>query len=416
MLGLSSRSALNFHFSSANLFRAFRHRNYRLYWYGFSLSLIGTWMQTLAMGWLVWRMTRSPFWLGVVGAMPQLPSLLFGSIGGAMVDRTVKRRLLIITQTGMAVSALALGILTISGTVRLTDIIVIAAISGVFAAIDAPARLAFVTDLVGKEDLGNAVALNSTMFNAARLIGPAIAGLLVPIIGEGGCFLVNAFSFLFLINGLVRMRDLPDPAPAGKEPLLQQLREAYRFVRESPIHSALILNVIVFAGLGFSYTTLMPVFADQILEQGVRGLGALMGATGIGAFAGGIWQAAQPRDAKRGYMVIWGAFGLTIGLLLFAVSRNFVFSLMILPLVGFSSISMLASTNTLLQVLSPDHLRGRVLGFYTTAFLGVIPIGSFLVGLCAEQTSAPLTLALTSLICIVVAAASLMRNERLKAV
>ena len=398
------------------LFRAFRHRNYRLYWYGFSLSLIGTWMQTLAMGWLVWRMTRSPFWLGVVGAMPQLPSLLFGSIGGAMVDRTVKRRLLIITQTGMAVSALALGILTISGTVRLTDIIVIAAISGVFAAIDAPARLAFVTDLVGKEDLGNAVALNSTMFNAARLIGPAIAGLLVPIIGEGGCFLVNAFSFLFLINGLVRMRDLPDPAPAGKEPLLQQLREAYRFVRESPIHSALILNVIVFAGLGFSYTTLMPVFADQILEQGVRGLGALMGATGIGAFAGGIWQAAQPRDAKRGYMVIWGAFGLTIGLLLFAVSRNFVFSLMILPLVGFSSISMLASTNTLLQVLSPDHLRGRVLGFYTTAFLGVIPIGSFLVGLCAEQTSAPLTLALTSLICIVVAAASLMRNERLKAV
>ena len=238
----------------------------------------------------------------------------------------------------------------------------------------------------------------------------------MPIIGEGGCFLVNAFSFLFLINGLVRMRDLPDPAPAGKEPLLQQLREAYRFVRESPIHSALILNVIVFAGLGFSYTTLMPVFADQILEQGVRGLGALMGATGIGAFAGGIWQAAQPRDAKRGYMVIWGAFGLTIGLLLFAVSRNFVFSLMILPLVGFSSISMLASTNTLLQVLSPDHLRGRVLGFYTTAFLGVIPIGSFLVGLCAEQTSAPLTLALTSLICIVVAAASLMRNERLKAV
>ncbi len=403
-------------FSFKTLFAAFRHRNYRLYWGGFSLSLIGTWMQTLAMGWLVWRMTGSPFWLGVVGAMPQLPSLLLGSIGGAIVDRTVKRRLLIVTQTGMALCALVLGIITLMGVARLSDIIVIAVISGVFAAVDAPARLAFVTDVVGKEDLGNAVALNSTMFNAARLVGPAIAGFLVPVIGESGCFLINAVSYLALIIGLLMMRNLPKPAPASDEPLLLQLREAYRFVKASPIHSALILNVIVFAGLGFSYTTLMPVFADQILERGVRGLGALMGAVGIGALVGGIWQAAQPRDAKRGYMVILGAFGLTIGLLLFALSRNYVLSLAVLPIVGFSGIAMLASTNTLLQTLSPDHLRGRVLGFYTTAFLGIIPIGSFIVGILAEHTSAALTLALMSVICFVVAVATLLNNQRLKAV
>ena len=403
-------------FNTQALLAAFQHRNYRLYWAGFSLSLIGTWMQTLAMGWMVWRMTGSPFWLGVIGAMPQLPSLLLGSIGGAIVDRTVKRRLLIITQSGMAVCALVLGIITYMGVVRLSDIIIIAVVSGVFAAIDAPARLAFVTDLVGKEDLGNAVALNATMFNAARLIGPAIAGFLVPVIGEGGCFLVNAVSYLALIYGLVRMRNLPKPAPAGTEPLLLQLREAYRFVKASPIHSALILNVIFFAGLAFSYTTLMPVFADKILEHGVRGLGALMGAVGIGAFIGGVWQAAQPRDAKRGYMVIIGAFGLTIGLLIFSLSKSFIFSLAILPLVGISGIAMLASTNTLLQTLSPDHLRGRVLGFYTTAFLGIIPIGSFLIGSFAEQTSAPLTQALASVICLVVASVTLLRNDRLKAV
>jgi MFS family permease len=401
---------------SSDLFRAFRHRNYRLYWAGFSLSLIGTWMQTLAMGWLVWRLTKSPFWLGVVGAMPQLPSLIFGSIGGALVDRTVKRRVLYITQTGMAISALVLGVLTVMDVVRLTDIVIIAAISGVFAAVDAPARLAFVTDLVGKEDIGNAVALNASMFNAARLVGPAIAGLLVPVIGEGGCFLVNAISFVALIIGLSRMKNLPPPIPANREPLLSQLREAYNFVIASPVIRDLMLNVIFFAGFGLAYTTLMPVFADEILDSGVRGLGALMGATGIGAFVGGVLQAALPRGARRGRVVIYGAFGLALSLLLFAFSRSFILSLFILPFVGFSSISMLASTNTLLQSLSPDHLRGRVLGFYTTAFLGILPVGSFLLGVVASQTSAPLALIIATLICLGVALATLLRNERLRAV
>lgn len=373
-------------------------------------------MQTLAIGWLVWRLTRSPFWLGVVGAMPQLPSLLLGTIGGVMVDRTVKRRLLYITQAGMAISAIVLGVLTLMDVVRLTDVIIIAAISGVFAAIDAPARLTFVAELVGKEDIGNAVALNATMFNAARLIGPAIAGVLVPIIGEGGCFLINGVSFIALIIGLSRMRDLRQPLPAAKEPLFRQLHEAYQFVLASPVIRHLLLNVIVFAGFGLSYTTLMPVFADQILESGVRGLGALMGATGIGAFIGGILQAAIPRGAKRGRIVIYGAFGITFSLLLFALSRNFILSLLILPVLGFSTISMLASTNTLLQSLSPDHLRGRVLGFYTTAFLGVLPIGSFLLGSLASQTSAPFAIMAASLICLTVAILTLLRNERLRAV
>lgn len=373
-------------------------------------------MQTLAQGWLVWRLTESTLWLGIVGAMPQIPSLLLGSIGGVLVDRTHKRGLLLVTQTGLAISALALAIPTLLNIVRVEHILIVAAVSGLFMAVDAPARLSFVTELVGKEDLDNAIALNSTTFNAARLVGPAIAGLIVPIIGEGGCFLINAASFLALILGLLMMRDLPKPTPNNRESIRKQWHEAFVFVRGSAVHSALILNVMVFSALGFSYAVLMPAFADKILHAGVRGMGMLMGATGIGALIGGVWQASLPRGTKRGKIVIMGSVGLGVSLVLFAFSEIFVLSMFILALTGFFSISMLASTNTLLQSLSPDHLRGRVLGFYTASFMGLMPIGSFLTGWLASLLGAQWALAIGGLLCIIVAWLTMMQNARVKAV
>ncbi|MBU0509295.1 MFS transporter [bacterium] len=395
------------------IFRAFALRNYRIYWTGFSLSLIGTWMQHLAQGWLVWELTRSAFWLGIVGAMPQLPSLLLGSIGGVIVDRTVKRTLLIVTQTGLALSALALAVVTLTGIVQVEHVVIIAAFTGIFTAVDTPARLSFVTEIVGKDNVGNAIALNSTTFNAARLIGPSIAGLLIPIIGVGGCFLMNAISFIAMIVALALMRDLPPPVYDRGSSVVAQWQEAFRYVRRTRIPRALIVNVVVFAAFAFPYVILMPLYADEILESGVRGLGALMAAIGVGALAGGIWQATLPANFRRGRIVIFGAYGLCVGILLFSLSKSFILSLLILPMVGASAISMLASTNTLLQTLSPDHLRGRVLGFYTTGFLGFLPIGSLIMGSIAAEVGAPITLAGGSLICLIVALLTLGRNKRL---
>jgi len=398
------------------IFRTFAVRNYRIYWTGFTISLVGSWMQTLAQSWLVWDLTRSAFWLGMVGALSQLPSLILGSIGGVLVDRTVKRRLLIITQSGLALSALALAVVTLSGVVRVEHVVVIAAITGIFTAMDTPARLSFVSEIVGKEYLGNAIALNSTTFNAARLVGPSIAGLLIPIIGTGGCFLVNSLSFLAMIFALMMMRDLPAPVFDTSTSVVAQWREAFRYVMRARVPRALILNVIVFSAFGYSYVVLMPVFADVILESGVRGMGAMMGAVGVGALAGGIWQAALSSKARRGRVVIFGAFTLCVALLLFSFSRSLWLSILILPLVGLASISMLASTNTLLQTLAPDHLRGRVLGFYTTAFMGIMPIGSMIVGAVAAEYGAPHTIAAGAVVCLIVASLTLTRNKRLMVV
>lgn len=373
-------------------------------------------MQQLAQSWLVWRLTESTLWLGIIGAMPQLPSLLLGSIGGVFVDRTHKRKVLFVTQTGLALSALALAYLTMTDQVTPMHILVISAIAGTFMAVDAPARLSFVSDLVGDEDIGNAVALNSSTFNATRLVGPAIAGILVPLVGEGLCFLINALTFGALIIGLSMMRNLPGPSADSREPVFKQLRDAYCFVRRAPVHRVLIRNVIIFAMFGFSYMTLMPAFADAILHVGVRGLGWMMGAIGVGALIGGVWQAAMRKGTKRGPIAMLGMTGLGCGLLIFSFSPWFPLSILALGISGFSGISMLASTNTLLQTLTPDHLRGRVLGFYTSAFLGFSPFGSFAIGAIAEHIGSPLTLSISGALCVIVALYTIFHYHRLRVV
>ena len=373
-------------------------------------------MQNLAQGWLVWRMTNSPFWLGVVSAVSQLPSLLFGSIGGVIVDRHTRRKVLFITQSGLALTAGALAVATYSGHIQVWQIVLIAGISGIFASIDAPARLSFIQDLVGKEDIGNAVALNSTTFNAARLIGPSIAGFLVPIIGEAGCFAFNSASFVALIISLFFMSNLPPPMNRKHRSVGHEWREAFHYLRTTPVPRTLILNTIMFGGFGFSYTAMMPQYADKFLGVGVRGLGMLMGTVGTGALLGGLWQATLPSGSKRGWLVMYGAIGLSCSLFVFSLSRTLILSLPFLLLMGFSSISMLASTNTLLQTIAPDHLRGRVMGFYTTCFLGVAPIGFFVVGSVASKIGTQYALASIALLCLVFALFTIVPNRDIRKV
>ncbi|MBL0061758.1 MAG: MFS transporter [bacterium] len=397
-------------------FSAFRHRNYRLFWSGFALSIVGTWMQTLAQGWLVWRLTESAMWLGIIGAMSQLPSLLIGSIGGVLVDRTPKKFVLYITQTGLAICALTLAVLTYTETVNEWHILILATLSGFFMAVDAPARLAFVGDLVGKEDIGNAVALNSSTFNGARLVGPSIAGIIVPIFGEGVCFLLNALSYLSLIVTLSLMRNLPPPTGNPREPVLKQLRDAYNFIVHAPVQRVLIRNVIFLTIFGFSYTTLLPMFADVVLGKGASGLGVLMSAGGIGALLGGLWQASMDKESKRGWVVMMGMAGLGLGLLIFSLSKQFEISIIAMAMAGFSGISMLASTNTLLQQLTPDHLRGRVLGFYTSSFLGFGPFGAVMLGVLAHSFGPRVALAFAGGVCLIVASYTIVHYRRLRAV
>lgn len=397
-------------------FRAFTHKNYKLFWTGHAISLIGTWMQTLAQGWLVWRLTHSPFWLGVASAMSQLPSLLLGSVGGVIVDRTRKRRVLFVTQSGLAITALTLAILTYLNIIRVEIVVLLAAISGVFAAIDAPARLSFVQDLVGKEDVGNAVAINSTTFNAARLVGPSIAGILVPYIGEAGCFFLNSLSYAALLFTLSLMKNLPKPVPNHSNSFHQQWLEAFHYVKNSQLHRLILLNTAAFGSFAFAYTVLAPAFAGQVLDIGVQGLGLLMGTVGAGALTGGLTLASFPREKPRGKLIQQAGFTLSVVVFIFSISKIVPISFVMLFLIGFSGIFLLASSNTVLQIHTPDHLRGRVLGLYTTCFLGVSPIGHFLVGSIAEQIGPQAALAFVSGLCFVIAIFTLGRNQALRKV
>ncbi len=385
------------------MFRALRHRNFRLFWFGQLVSLIGTWMQILAVGWLVWRLTHSAFWLGVAGAMPFMPSLFLSSIGGVLVDRYDKRRLLIISQSGMAFLSAVLGILTVSGIIQLYQIITLAVLIGLMMAMDTPARLAFIREMVGKDDMDNAIALNSTVFNSARIVGPPIAGLLVPLVGEGGCFLINAFTFSGVIVSLLLMRGLDQIRILNPEPILTQLAQAFSFMRRHDVIRPLMTSLAFYGLFGFTMVVLMPIFADRVLGVGVKGLGMLMGAMGIGALASSLMVATFSHDSRRGRMVFGGAIGVALGFLGFSLSRTFSLSLALLVLAGFGMFLMLNSLVILIQKQTPHELLGRVMGLYATGFIGLVPIGNILAGVLASGIGAPATMLIGSVICLGVA-------------
>ena len=386
------------------MFRALRSRNYQLYFSGQLVSLVGTWLAHVAMSWLVYRLTGSKLLLGLVAFMGQIPSFALGPFTGVLIDRWDLRRTIIATQALAMLQAATLAILTLTGVVTVAHVVILAAALGLINAFDMPARQAFIVQMLDRrEDLGNAIALNSSMFNAARILGPAAAGILVAAVGEGLCFLFNSLSFLAVIAALLAMRLTPvERNPAKKA--WKELRDGLGYVRDSvPIRSALLLMALVSVS-GVPYMVLMPVFASDILHGGPRTLGFLSASSGAGALIGALALAARPsvRGLERTLVVATAGFG--AALILFALSRWFALSVLILPLAGFSAITLLASCNTLLQTFVDDAMRGRVMAFYGMAFMGMMPFGSLLTGALAETSlGAPGTVMINGSSCILAA-------------
>jgi len=381
--------------------RSFRHRNYRLFFAGQLVSLIGTWMQTVAQAWLVYRLTGSPALLGLVTFASQLPILLLAPVGGVIADRYSRHRILLATQAAAMALAAVLAVLTLTDRVAVWEVFVLAGLLGAVNAFDISARQAFVVEMVGREDLPNAIALNSSMFNGARLIGPAVAGLLVAALGEGWCFALNAGSFLAVLAALLAMR-LParrTQRPPGK--MFAQIVEGMSYVaRTRPIRSLLLLLGLS-SLTGMSYTVLMPIFADRILGGGPQTLGTLMSAAGFGALLAALSLAARP--ALRG-IVPWianGTLGFGVCLMLFSCSTNFWLSAVLLVGVGYTMMIQMASTNTLVQAMVPDAYRGRVMACYSMMFMGMAPLGALLAGFVAEHAGAPAAVALGGAACTV---------------
>ena len=368
-----------------NLLRALRSRNYRLFVAGQSVSLVGTWMQQVAMSWLVYRLTGSAMLLGVVGFASQIPTLLISPVAGVLADRWDRRRLLIATQALAMLQAVFLAVVVLTGTVQVWQIILLSLVLGIVNAFDIPVRQSFVVEMVeDRKDLGNAIALNSSMVNGARLIGPAVAGLLVASVGEGICFILNAVSYLAVIAALAAMR-IPKDAHhrPSRGPILHELREGFRYAYTfGPIRSILLLVALI-SLMGMPYSVLVPVFAKDILHGGAHTFGFLMTAAGSGALAGTLYLASRRSVIGLGRLIVAAAVFFAAGIAAFALSSTFILSLAALALAGFGAMTLVASCNTLLQTILDEDKRGRVMSFFTMAFVGMAPFGSLGAGVMA---------------------------------
>lgn len=389
--------------STPRMLRALRHRNFRLFFCGQLLSLPGTWIQMVAQSWLIYRLTDSAVLLGLAGFANQFPVFLMAPLGGAVADRLDRRRLLVATQAASSALALGLAALTLSGQVAVWHVFCLAALLGVVNGFDLPARQAFTVELVGREDLPNAIALNSSAFNAARLVGPAVAGVLVAAAGEGWCFLINGLSYATVLAALLAMRLTPLERPLHTGSLLTHITDGVRFVRGHVAIRSLLLLLGMVSLAGMPYAVLMPVFADRILGGGAAGLGILMSCAGGGALAGALVLAARPSPRGLGAWVPRAAFGFGLGLLAFSQSRSFWLSGLLLVPTGFAMMVQMASSNTLLQLLVPDALRGRVMSLYSMMFMGMAPLGALLAGALAGLIGAPGTVGAGGLLCMLAA-------------
>lgn len=374
-------------------FGALAHRNFRLFLFGQTVSLTGTWMQSIAQGWLVLQLTDSPFYLGLVSALGSLGVLMFTLYAGVVADRTDKRRVVIITQSLLMVQAFLLAALVASGRVTVGSVMLLAAFLGVVSAFDIPTRQAFIVEMVGKEDLMNAIALNTSIFNLSRVLGPVVAGFLIGPLGVAACFFLNGVSYLAVIASLLAMRLPPWVRRPAAGSAWQGFREVVAFLRSDRRARTLVVLTAITSIFGFPFLVLMPVFARDVLRVGAAGYGALTASVGLGAVAGALGVAVLSRRIRKGRtLVVAGtSFGLLVAL--FAQSRWFALSVALLALVGCAMIVNNALTNTLLQTLVPDHLRGRVMGFYSFMFVGMAPIGAFQAGAVAERFGAPLAVA-----------------------
>lgn len=381
--------------------RALRHRNYLLFFSGQTVSLIGTWMTRIATAWLVYRLTNSAFLLGLVGFSGQIPIFVLGPFAGVWVDRWNRHRVLVVTQILSMVQSFALAVLALSHRITVTDIILLSLFQGTINAFDMPARQAFVIQMVeNREDLPNAIALNSSMVNASRLIGPSIAGAVIALSSEGYCFLVDGFSYLAVIASLLAMTDVVKQQINVRRRVLQELTEGWRYVSGFvPIRSILLLLALV-SLVGMPYTVLMPLFAARVLHGGPHTLGFLMGAAGVGALISATWLATRRSVLGLGRVIPTMAALFGGALIAFSFSHWLWLSLLLMVATGFGMMQEMAASNTVLQTIVDDDKRGRVMSFYSIALQGMAPFGSLFAGIVAARIGAPFTLAIGGACCI----------------
>jgi MFS family permease len=388
-------------------FSALKHRNFRLFFSGQLISFTGTWMTTTAQGWLVYQLTGSKALLGLVAAAASAPMLFFATWGGWLADRYPKRSVIVVTQTASMTLSLAMAALVWSKLVQPWQIIVLAILGGITMAFDMPARQSFVIEMTSREDLMNAISLNSSAFNCARIVGPSIAGFLMAQVGIAACFLLDGLSFLAVIAGLLLMR-LPKHSPIQSESsALGQALEGFRYVWGHR-RVLTILSLFAVVGIfGWSYSVLMPAFAHDVLHLGANGYGLLMAGSGVGALAGALMVASAGHILPTRIMALGGIAIFSASLALFAFTRNLYLGTLLLAIVGFGIVLYFSTSNTVLQSIVPDEMRGRVMGIWTLIFGGMIPLGSLQAGLMADFLGTPATMAIGALICALAAAITL---------
>jgi MFS family permease len=397
------------------MLRALRHRNYRLFFAGQGVSLIGTWMQRIALNWLVYELTHSAAMLGIVGFAGQIPTFLLGPLAGVLSDRWNLHRVIVITQVLALVQALILAALDLTHTTQVWHVLVLSIFLGVINAFDMPARQTFVVQMLeSPADLPNAIALNSFLVNSARLIGPSIAGVLIAAVGEGVCFLLNGLSYVPVVAALLAMKLRPRTPKPGPQHVLHGLKEGFAYAFGFPPIRAILLLLALVSLVGMPYAILMPVFADQIFHGGPRTLGFLMAATGLGAIAGALYLARRPSVLGLGTVIAWSAGVFGAGLVAVSLSRVLWLSLVLLAITGFAMMLQMASSNTVLQTIVTDEKRGRVMSFYTMSFMGMVPFGSLLAGMLARWVGAPRTLLIGGCACVLAASAFALVLPRLR--
>jgi len=382
--------------------RALRSRNYRLFFTGQSVSLIGTWMTQVATSWLVYRLSGSAWLLGIVGFASRIPTFFLAPFAGVWVDRWNRHHTLVVTQILSMLQSFALAGLALAGIITIREVIWLGLAQGVINAFDMPARQAFVIQMVeDRADLGNAIALNSSMVNAARLLGPSIAGVIIAAVGEGYCFLIDGFSYLAVIASLLAMRMALVQQRSAQKPVWHELKEGWSYVTHFvPIRSILLLLALI-SLVGMQYTVLMPIFAGEVLHGGAHTLGFLMGASGVGALAGAMFLATRKNVLGLGRFVAFAAAAFGTGLIGLGLSRSLWLSLVLMLFVGGAMMTQMAASNTILQTIVEDDKRGRVMSFYSMSFLGMAPFGSLLAGALAHRIGAPRTVMISGTICIV---------------
>lgn len=381
------------------MFSSLKIREFRIYWFGMLISLIGTWIQAVAQSWLVFQLTNSAFLLGIVGFLGSIPMFLLSLFGGVLADRMNKKNILIFTQTAFMLLAFLLAVLTQFKLITPAQIMLIALLNGIVMAFDAPSRQAVVVELVGKRHLSNAIVLNSVAFNSSRVIGPALTGVLVATIGMSGCFYINSFSFLAVLVALFTIKVKHTLNNGRNNPALKDLKDGLVFIKNNRLVLMLVTMVGIVSLFGVSYIILMPIFANEILKVGAQGLGALMSSGGFGALAGALFLARLGDFKHKGRFLVLTTLIFSFSLILFSLSRIYLLSLLTLAFIGGSSVSAMAVINTLLQEKVPDEFRGRIMSAFMLTFAGIMPFGNLISGSLSQLYGAPFAVLVNGIIC-----------------